>query len=140
MAIIQCPECGREMSDKAEKCIHCGCPLDGAVQNADVTAPKTKNSKGKTGGVLGAFVVFFLIMGLFIFAFVALINNSSSNRSSSNSSGNSDSAVPDPDRTWESCSLYGETRVFGSVHTDRTYCLSDGDGYYNPVFGHHHHK
>lgn len=24
MALIQCPECGREISDKAKKCIHCG--------------------------------------------------------------------------------------------------------------------
>lgn len=24
MAIIQCPECGQEISDKAKKCIHCG--------------------------------------------------------------------------------------------------------------------
>lgn len=27
MAIIKCPECGKEISDKAEKCIHCGYPL-----------------------------------------------------------------------------------------------------------------
>ena len=26
MALIKCPECGREISDKAEACIHCGCP------------------------------------------------------------------------------------------------------------------
>ena len=27
MAIIKCPECGRDVSNKAEKCIHCGYPL-----------------------------------------------------------------------------------------------------------------
>lgn len=27
MALIKCPECGKEISDKAEKCIHCGYPL-----------------------------------------------------------------------------------------------------------------
>lgn len=27
MALITCPECGKEVSDKAEKCIHCGYPL-----------------------------------------------------------------------------------------------------------------
>ena len=27
MALIKCMECGREISDKAEKCIHCGCPI-----------------------------------------------------------------------------------------------------------------
>ena len=27
MALIRCPECGQEVSDKADACIHCGCPL-----------------------------------------------------------------------------------------------------------------
>lgn len=27
MALINCPECGKEVSDKASACIHCGCPL-----------------------------------------------------------------------------------------------------------------
>lgn len=27
MAIIKCPECGQEISDKAELCVHCGYPL-----------------------------------------------------------------------------------------------------------------
>lgn len=31
MALIQCPECGREVSDKAEKCIHCGYPIQKQV-------------------------------------------------------------------------------------------------------------
>ena len=28
MALIKCPECGKEVSDKAPACIHCGCPLE----------------------------------------------------------------------------------------------------------------
>lgn len=27
MALIACPECGKEVSDKSEVCIHCGYPL-----------------------------------------------------------------------------------------------------------------
>ena len=27
MALIKCPECGKEISDKAPACIHCGCPV-----------------------------------------------------------------------------------------------------------------
>lgn len=27
MALINCPECGKEISDKSETCIHCGYPL-----------------------------------------------------------------------------------------------------------------
>ena len=28
MALIKCPECGKEVSDKAVACIHCGFPLN----------------------------------------------------------------------------------------------------------------
>lgn len=27
MALINCPECSKEVSDKADACVHCGCPL-----------------------------------------------------------------------------------------------------------------
>ena len=27
MSLIKCSECGREISDKATACIHCGCPI-----------------------------------------------------------------------------------------------------------------
>ena len=27
MALIKCPDCGKEVSDKAQACIHCGCPI-----------------------------------------------------------------------------------------------------------------
>lgn len=28
MALIKCSECGKEISDKAKQCIHCGCPIE----------------------------------------------------------------------------------------------------------------
>lgn len=28
MALIKCPECGKEVSDKAKACIHCGSPMN----------------------------------------------------------------------------------------------------------------
>ena len=27
MALIKCEECGREISDRANACVHCGCPI-----------------------------------------------------------------------------------------------------------------
>lgn len=30
MSLIRCPECGKEISDKSDKCIHCGFPLRSA--------------------------------------------------------------------------------------------------------------
>jgi len=42
MALIRCSECGREISDKAAACIHCGCPIS-------VTAPRD-NLQQSAGG------------------------------------------------------------------------------------------
>lgn len=36
MALINCPECGKEISDKAKCCIHCGYPLS-EIENTDNT-------------------------------------------------------------------------------------------------------
>ncbi len=56
MGLIQCPECGKEVSDKAEKCIHCGAPLhqkNGVVKikccNIDNNPYKVKIVNAKTG-------------------------------------------------------------------------------------------
>lgn len=38
MAIISCPECGKQISDKAYHCIHCGCPIATSASNADMVA------------------------------------------------------------------------------------------------------
>ncbi len=37
MALIKCPECGKEISDKAPACIHCGLPLKECINNTDDT-------------------------------------------------------------------------------------------------------
>jgi len=34
MALIKCPECGREVSDRAAACIHCGCPISASRPKA----------------------------------------------------------------------------------------------------------
>ena len=34
MALIKCADCGKEISDKAKACIHCGCPVDVSAQKA----------------------------------------------------------------------------------------------------------
>lgn len=36
MAIIKCPECGQDVSDKANVCIHCGAPLNFSAENGVV--------------------------------------------------------------------------------------------------------
>jgi len=54
MALIECPECKNQISDKAHACPHCGLPagfFDGGTeaQNKDVVAPgKSADGEGKT--------------------------------------------------------------------------------------------
>lgn len=43
MALIHCPECGKEISDKAKSCIHCGCPLDDLVTSGEVRIKMPNN-------------------------------------------------------------------------------------------------
>lgn len=43
MALIKCPECGGQVSDKAEACIHCGYPLKNISQNAQEKMLKQEN-------------------------------------------------------------------------------------------------
>ena len=41
MALIFCPECGSRISDAAEKCIHCGYPIN--CQEEDVNLFRTND-------------------------------------------------------------------------------------------------
>lgn len=36
MALIKCPECGKEVSDKAKACGNCGCPVEDSLPSGDV--------------------------------------------------------------------------------------------------------
>lgn len=47
---------------------------------------------------------------------------------------------PDPDRKTESCTYLGTAKVLDSEHLSRYDCVRDGDGWYYPTLGHHHHK
>ena len=56
MALISCPECGQQVSDKASACIHCGAPLNvknGIIKikccNIDNNPYKVKVLNAKTG-------------------------------------------------------------------------------------------
>lgn len=37
MALIKCPECGKEISDRAGACPNCGCPINNGVETNPTT-------------------------------------------------------------------------------------------------------
>ena len=43
MALVSCPECGSQVSDKAKTCIHCGAPLE---EEKNIVKIKTPNGDG----------------------------------------------------------------------------------------------
>lgn len=48
MALISCPECEKEVSDKARSCPNCGFPFKEAyVQKVEITGIKIKNKPKK---------------------------------------------------------------------------------------------
>lgn len=71
MAMIKCPECGNEISDKAKKCIHCGA--------------KTKNKENKLPIIICGCIIFVLVIA--IIALVITLNTG--DNSTSSNKGNS---------------------------------------------------
>ena len=54
MALIKCPECGKEISDQATACPNCGCPVKQSttpISNPQ-TSPKAKKKKNMTFSIL----------------------------------------------------------------------------------------
>ena len=41
MALIKCPECGKEISDKSSACIHCGYPITETTEKQNTVSPIT---------------------------------------------------------------------------------------------------
>lgn len=58
MALIICPDCGKEISDKSTACIYCGCPISHIDENGidlDLIKPRCPkcNSTSITTGARG---------------------------------------------------------------------------------------
>lgn len=60
MALIKCPECGTEISDKAISCPKCGCPINKVETEQDRVNVRGKN-KGKNFLTFGG-ILFFISM------------------------------------------------------------------------------
>lgn len=78
MALIKCTECGKEISDKATSCPHCGAPIVTEVDSNEPTVssqiydtPKISKSEKKKGGclmtmlkVIGILIVVIIILNI----------------------------------------------------------------------------
>ena len=47
MSLIKCPECGKEISNKAPQCIHCGFPINNKINQKEICYIFTKNYRQK---------------------------------------------------------------------------------------------
>ena len=56
MTLVKCNECGKEVSDQAASCPHCGAPIHGSATNKTTAKPNGYN---------GCLVVFGVFIGLF---------------------------------------------------------------------------
>ena len=54
MALIKCPECGQDISDKALACPHCGCPMNASAQAQEQTDLLTSLGINKYGEPINA--------------------------------------------------------------------------------------
>ena len=73
MAMIKCPECGHEVSDKAPTCPNCGCPIKKETHNhnsMEYKVTKQVHSELKVRHMVGI-VCGFLLIPVGILAFVA---------------------------------------------------------------------
>jgi len=63
MALIKCKECGKQISDKAQKCPHCGCPVEvNQARSNEIIEPATKKKRWP-----------FLVFGLLAVSIVAAV-------------------------------------------------------------------
>lgn len=64
MTLIKCSECGKQISDLAKKCIHCGCPID--VINKKEEKTKTKVFYKKKKLIIGIIIFLFILIAISI--------------------------------------------------------------------------
>lgn len=68
MALINCPECGKEISDTCESCIHCGYKLS---NNSD---SKVKQTNKKKISIIAILLIVIAIIGIII-ASILIVNS-----------------------------------------------------------------
>lgn len=82
MALIKCPQCGKDISDKAPTCIHCGCPIEKiaphAQQHPSIDAVD-KNTKPVVNWKFFATIIVTFIVGVMFTLIITQRNTSLEN-------------------------------------------------------------
>lgn len=84
MSLINCPECGREISDTLSNCIHCGYQLkedfsqNEQIQQVEVTAIKFNKKRIKKICIIASIWMIIFAVGFGIFLFIENKNNEAS--------------------------------------------------------------
>ena len=77
MALIQCPECGKEVSDHAETCVHCGYPIKNSpekeessveIQETKVQKERKPVNKRKLWIIVTAVILSVVLIGLGVYS------------------------------------------------------------------------
>lgn len=83
MALIKCPECGKDVSSSAASCPNCGHPISQAQPKETVVEKTTVVKEKKKGSCLSGILVFVVIIVIIL---VVASKDSDSSKSSSSSS------------------------------------------------------
>lgn len=67
MSMIKCSECGKEISDKAKVCVHCGNPLENTEQDNSSNENKLKTKKNKKINQI-LYIILIILINLILFA------------------------------------------------------------------------
>ena len=70
MALIRCPECGREISSRAKACPHCGFPMDDVVKPEEEPLTIEPLLERRKASIVASVFLFIFLELLFLGAFI----------------------------------------------------------------------
>ena len=111
MALIKCTECGHEVSDKAQSCPNCGCPIGnvGIIQE-EIIDPEPKKRKGWIWALI--VVLLCLIGGGGYYAYTHLVNKHNAENENVDSSNSKEDIVELTPEFAKSLEVYDELAPF----------------------------